>query len=225
MQVWIGSTCLASDGVFGPGSLQVAGQKITEEVAFFRAAEAKLFDRGGKLVTVAFRVSWRFATAAEAELWLLTVWGLLPAEGDVTFFTGPSGSRVESYMLGAQLESTVCSHLGATVEVQHTLRGPPPQTSNPPAVVPDPDASAPADPMIQRARVTIASGAETKAVTFGTAFASAPIVTVSLEVPSGEPVISAEVEKDSVTTGGFTAVLGAATPSANYRLVYTAIAP
>lgn len=220
MQVWINNTQLASTGHFGPGGVSVAGRKLTDEVALIRAAAMQFWDRGARAVDVAFQVSHKFPSDAAAEKWMLEIWGLLPAEGDVTFFCGAN----EVYMLGAQLETAILSHVGRTIVVQYTLRGPPPQSSNPPDVVPDPDAEE-EDPVIQRASVAIDSAAEEIEITFGSAFAAAPIVIVTVEVPEGEDTVTAEIEKETIATTGFTARLSAATPSANYRLAYIAIAP
>jgi hypothetical protein len=220
VQIFIASTELCSGGRTGPTGLTVAGQKLTDEVQLIRAAEVQLWDRGGKSVTVSFGVQHEFNSVSAAQKWLLESWGLLPNEGDVTFFAD-NGDEV--YMLGAQLEAQIVSPIGVTVRVQYTLRGPPPQSSNPPAVVPDPDAVE-EDPVIQSARKDIGSAVSSLVVAFDSAFASAPIVSVSLEIPAGSPVISVSVVKDSITTAGFTARFGAATPNANYKLNWIGIA-
>jgi hypothetical protein len=221
VQIFIASTSLCSGGRSGPTGLTVAGQKLTDDVQLIRASELLLWDRGGKSVVVSFGVQHEFNSVSAAQKWLLESWGLLPNEGDVTFFCDDDQ---EVYMLGAQLEAQIVSPIGVTVRVQYTLRGPPPQSSNPPAVVPDPDAVE-EDPVIQRARVAIPSASEGEEITFASAFAAAPVVVVSVNVPAGSPQITAEVVKDSETTLVFSYRLSAETPNANYTISYIAIAP
>lgn len=223
MQIYIANTVLSPGGLSEPRDFRINGGKATDTVEFVRAATQTSFDRGQKSVTIEWEQSYFFSSFVAARKWLLEAHGLLPNEGDVIFYLDGTLAGQKVYMLGAQRESLVVGGRGTALEIRHQLRGPPPQSSNPPAVVPDP-AAPEIPPVIQRARVTIASAAEEKAVTFSSAFAAAPFVTVSLEIPAGSGMIDVQVVKDSVTTTGFTARLGAATPNANYVLVYSAIA-
>jgi hypothetical protein len=221
VQIFIASTELCSGGRTGPIGFTVGGQKLTDEVQLIRAAEVQLWGRGGKSVAVSFGVQHEFNSVSAAQKWLLESWGLLPEEGDVTYFTDDDQ---EVYQLGAQLEAQIVSFIGVTVRVQYTLRGPPPQSSNPPAVVPDPDAVE-EDPVIQADITNIGSGVETLAVVFGTAFASAPKVSCTLLVPEGDGGIGWDLVKGSITTTGFSINLRAETPNANYQLSWIAVIP
>lgn len=71
---------------------------------------------------------------------------------------------------------------------------------------------------------TLAAADETKAITFATAFASAPrVVLVQLVAPSDGFVISHSVDA-SPTTTGFTVRFGAPIPASGYKLTWAAFA-
>lgn len=79
-----------------------------------------------------------------------------------------------------------------------------------------------ADPaVLQAGRVTLTAAAESQAVTFGTAFAAAPVVTCSIVAPSGGLVIDSV--PTLVTATGFTAALGFPIPDAGYTLHWQAV--
>lgn len=72
--------------------------------------------------------------------------------------------------------------------------------------------------------VALAEGDTTKAVTFPTAFASAPRgLKVQLLVPSGGFNFGADPDSSTLTASGFTCLLGAAVPAAGYQLSIIAI--
>lgn len=75
---------------------------------------------------------------------------------------------------------------------------------------------------VQSGQEPIANGAESVSVTFLTAYDVAPDVVVTISRPSGENLITVNVDSDSVTTTGFSASLGAATGSGNYVLNWMA---
>ena len=76
--------------------------------------------------------------------------------------------------------------------------------------------------VLQQAAPSLAVAATTKAVTFGTAFSSAPIVVCNVVAPSGGYLIAAA--PTLVTASGFTALLGAAIPDTGYTLSWVAVA-
>lgn len=216
---WAGST-LVTDGV---ADLRWAGQSISEDVLLFRAATVSVKYRGGDAVTISFTAFRTFASLKAAGVFEATHFGSLAKEGDLTFDCGRSGDRLPVYMLGAVLvgcESARAEN-GLSVVTTYSVRGPPPQSDIPPPTPgsPDPEEES---PVYRRNRVTIPSAAESVAVTFSSPFSTTPFVTASLEVEPGDPLIDVQIQKDSVDVNGFTALLGAPTPNANYRLVYQA---
>jgi hypothetical protein len=69
----------------------------------------------------------------------------------------------------------------------------------------------------------IGAAVDTVAVTFDTAFATAPrLVLATVEKPSGGDNIFATVRRDLITVNGFTAELSGPTPDANHKLAWLA---
>lgn len=68
----------------------------------------------------------------------------------------------------------------------------------------------------------IGAGVDFVDVVFAVPFASAPHVVVSLSRPTGEFILSVNVNQNSITAAGFRAELGATTPTANYVIHYVA---
>lgn len=80
-------------------------------------------------------------------------------------------------------------------------------------------------PLLKRGTAAVANAAESKAVIFSTPFTGAPTtVRAWLMVPSGGALILCDVDWSTISTNGFTAVFGAATPNGNYKLGWMAIA-
>ena len=77
--------------------------------------------------------------------------------------------------------------------------------------------------IFQEASATLTAADETKAITFGTAFASAPIVVCNIVAPADGVIIAAV--PSVVTMAGFTALLGAPIPASGYKLAYVAVSP
>jgi hypothetical protein len=69
---------------------------------------------------------------------------------------------------------------------------------------------------------TVANGAESLAFTFPVPFAAAPVVTISIACPSGQPLITTAIT--APTSTGFTALFAAPIPGTGYTLHYTASA-
>lgn len=76
--------------------------------------------------------------------------------------------------------------------------------------------------VVQAGNQAIGSGVDTVSVVFPVSFASAPSVIASISRPVGEDLIDVNIDQASITTVGFTASLGATTPTANYRIEWTA---
>lgn len=75
---------------------------------------------------------------------------------------------------------------------------------------------------VQQGSVSLSANDETKAISFGVAFASAPKVALSLVAPAGGVIIS--VQPSAITTSGCTALLAAPIPDAGYSLQWIAVA-
>lgn len=85
-------------------------------------------------------------------------------------------------------------------------------------------AEAPGVATAQAFTVALAEGDTTKAITFPTAFATAPRgLKLQLLVPSGGFNFGADPDNTTLTASGFTALLGAAVPAAGYQLSVIAI--
>jgi hypothetical protein len=75
---------------------------------------------------------------------------------------------------------------------------------------------------LQSGSQAIGLGVETVAVVFPVAFVATPNIVISISRPESENLIEANIDEDSITVNGFTASLGAATGSANYKLKWMA---
>ena len=73
---------------------------------------------------------------------------------------------------------------------------------------------------VQRGSVSLSADDESKAVTFGTTFATAPSVICSVVAPSGGTIIASV--PSLITTSGFTAKLGFPIPATGYTLSWIA---
>lgn len=76
--------------------------------------------------------------------------------------------------------------------------------------------------VLQSGNATLAADDESKAITFGTAFAAAPRVFCNVVAPDGGVLFT--VQPALVTASGFTAVFGAAVPATGYSLAWIAVA-
>lgn len=68
----------------------------------------------------------------------------------------------------------------------------------------------------------IANGSDTVSVVFTTPFATVPVIVANASRPVAESIIDANIDSASITVNGFTASLGGAPASANYRLHWMA---
>lgn len=75
---------------------------------------------------------------------------------------------------------------------------------------------------LQSGSQAIGAGVDTIAVVFPTPFTAVPDVVVSISRPVAEGLIDVNIDEASITVAGFTASLGATTPSANFRLKWMA---
>jgi small ligand-binding sensory domain FIST len=63
---------------------------------------------------------------------------------------------------------------------------------------------------------------DTVSVVFSAPFATVPVVVANASRPVAEPIIDANIDEASITVNGFTASLGAAPASGNYKLKWMA---
>lgn len=75
---------------------------------------------------------------------------------------------------------------------------------------------------LQSGSQVIGAGVDTISVVFPTPFTSIPDVVATMSRPAAEPLVELNIDEASITVAGFTASLGAITPSANYRLKWMA---
>ena len=77
---------------------------------------------------------------------------------------------------------------------------------------------------IQRGTVALGSALASKAIAFTTPFTAAPTTVLAWLLPiTGGAIIECAVLSDSITTAGFTAAFGAATPDTTYKLSWLAL--
>lgn len=225
MRILIDTTLLcdsdASVGQVGPGGLTLNGQSIVDEVAFFRAVALSYFDRGVESVDLQFRVQRSFDSHRLAQKFVFTHRNAVPRQGRLECIVG-EGADVESiYLEDCIVQPSIASLEGVAVVVAYAIRGGQFSTD-----VPEPLPSAdPAEDEVsfRRGKVSIASAATSVAVTFSAPLASAPTaITPLVSHASGEDAVDCELLEDTITSSGFSVKLSAATPSANYKLHYTA---
>lgn len=75
---------------------------------------------------------------------------------------------------------------------------------------------------LQSGSQAIGAGVDTISVVFPVAFTAVPDVVVSISRPVAEGLIDVNIDEASITVAGFTASLGATTPTANFRLKWFA---
>lgn len=75
---------------------------------------------------------------------------------------------------------------------------------------------------LQSGSQAIGAGVETISVVFPTPMTAVPNIVPGISRPVAEPLITVNIDRASVTVNGFTASLGAVTPSVNYLLTWFA---
>ena len=217
MRVLYSNTWLAPGGIEGTIGATWDGVQVNDEAAFFRAAAAVHYARGGRSRRFAFRVQRFFATEAAAILFATVNTQQLPLQADLLVYADDADDDAPAAQLtGAVVDGVrVLAIVGSSLSLEYAFRGGEFTTD---------DITLPTeDDLVKRGVVNLTEGEETKAVAFAQAFAAAPVIAPGIQAPAGGYVFDVVIR--DVTTEGFTAVFGAMVPGPNYKLHYIAILP
>jgi hypothetical protein len=222
MKIFFAGVQLTDWSDYPAQEVQVNGQTVFEAVDIVRAAAKRFFPRGNDAITLSFTVRREFATAVEAQIYLLTHFSLMPKSGLCTILCGTPGEATDEVRLANAVltASPSGTFRGVEVIVSYTIQAGAASTDFPS------DLFQGTENMILRNKAAIANDATTVAVIFAQAFppGTSVIVTTSVAKPSGSGSnIFATVRDDLTTVNGFTAELSGPTPDANHKLNWTAI--
>jgi hypothetical protein len=222
MKIFHGGIQLTDWADYPAQNVSVNGQLVYEKVDIVRAATARYYSRGNKSVSLQFAVRREFATHAEAQVYLLTHFSLLPAQALTEIQCGAPGEAGASvFFYNAVLAaSPQGSFNGVEVVIQYSIEAGEISTDAPPE-----DLVGDEEDVIKRGKQAIASGVDSVAVVFAESFPAGTTVIVNATVakPSGSGSnLFATVRDDLVTINGFTVELGGPTPDSNHKLNWSA---
>lgn len=219
MKLSFGSIIL-SDGLIASASgLVLNGTQVNDRADFVRASYAAFYPRGLRAHSLSFRVSRTFDTPRLAARFALEHFKTLPEQGALALYIGTIADGEWASSADAVLNACSPRAIGLSCEVEYSF-----SLSEITLDAADPGLTEPDSSMIKRATTAITSGASSVAVTFAAPFASVPVVTCSMQSPSGGDAIFAWVRDGSVSTTGFTADLSAPVPASGYKLSWQAAA-
>lgn len=219
MQFKIANTLLAGIELQAAFNIRINGQIVIQPVDAIRALQRTFYSRDNQQTTIDFSVSRVFDDLRAARRFAMFHYSAVPKSGDILVDVANPGDAAEWITVpGGKMPSCGLALNGLGVTCTYNLVGGIPTDGGPPG---DTELY---DDMIRRGKVSIADGARTVAVVFGTTLPSTPFVTCNVMMPSdGGSTISATVIEDSVTNNGFTARLSGAVPNGNYKLSYIAL--
>jgi hypothetical protein len=215
----IANTLLAGTELQAAFNVRINGQIVVQRVDAIRALASTFYDRGNLSTAIDFSVSRVFDDLREARRFALFHYSAVPKSGDIYVDVANPGEAPEWITIpGGKMPSCGIVLNGVDVTCTYNLVGGIPTDGGPPG---DPE---PYDEMIRRGKVSIANGARTVSVVFGSSLPSTPFVTCNVLMPTGGgSKISATVVEDTITNNGFTAELSGPVPNGNYKLSYIAI--
>lgn len=221
MRIRLNSTWLAAGDLEGPGALRVGGAQVVQEAQLFRALAAAWFARGNHSQTVSFSVTRAHNTVEDAEWFILTHYAALPKEGDLVFVIGTGAGERAVMLEDAVLQGAPeIRNEGSTTFTTYNLAGGLLTNTEPPDIDPY-------DDVIRTLTIPIPAATKRVTVNFTTSLPTSPrsITCAVLKADDSKPNITfITVEKDSISTAGFIAVLSATTPDDTYELSYQAFA-
>jgi hypothetical protein len=198
--------------------LSLDGQSLVQLVQGLRAPIARPLNRGNRTRTLTIRVKRRQAASP-----ILAALAMLEHEHALSVFRGPT----LVLGIGAAGGGFTCTFTDAVIA--HRARAPGTASHHDYTIQAGslsldaeslPTTTGPI--MLKKGTVSLASGATSAAITFATAFASAPIVSVELIAPTGQPIVG-RVLSPAPTASGFTVLFAAALPASGYALTWTAL--
>lgn len=228
MQVLFETAWLAPGQIQSAADVTIDGEQVIDDADFFRAATRTFFPRGNEFLEFAFTTHWSFQTTTAAEVFVLTHIGQLPMTnadvGPLQCICGAESSSPQTvYAPAAVLRHAAVRYTGTSVDVRYTLLIPAFTTSVPPNIPAYPNPNELVQ-VFRRGKQLLTPGQTSVAVLFSSPLPGNPgadpecYVTAS----SGSPTMDAWCQTDTVTTLGFTAILGAAVPNTGtYYLNYT----
>jgi hypothetical protein len=228
MQILYETTYLAPGQAQSAADIVLNGSQIVDEADFFRAATKTYFPRGNLGIEFAFSVWYVFPTSVAAEIFLLTIPGMLPMtntdNGVLQCNCGaetPATSQI-AYMAGAVLKDVQIKQVGVSVMIRYSFVGPGFSSSVPQSGLPTFPNPNEINQVFRRGKIAITLGATTVAVVFSSQLPGLPGADPYCWVsgPTGAEMFTCETLTDTVTTLGFTAALGEAAPAGGYYLNY-----
>jgi len=219
MKIRYGTSWLAGGDLESPSGLSLNGTQVNDELLFYRAAAVTLQPRGNRATSLAFSVTKKFDTVRQAERFMHGHLGDLVPQEALYFFIGSDADGEWLRYDGAVIDNVAPQQMGTSLTLNYSFRAGLPTFDSPAPTVVEP-----ASNMIARSTTAITNGAATVAVTFGTPFATTPVVVANVQIPNGGDFIWATLRDGSVTPSGFTADLSAPVPATGYKLTWIASA-
>lgn len=218
MKITFAGQVLADWTSLHASGIRLNGQALYDAVPVPLAATQRLFPRGNKLVPLSFTVERSFASLLEAQKFCLTYFSGLTCTGNCLVLVGESSAYEEVYLNNAILSAAPTEISGVCVTVSYEILAPSAVAATPGEWV-----AASEEDMILRGSQSIASGAETAAVIFSSAFASTPSVAINVRSPLGGSTLFCCLDGNLSDETGFTANLSAPAPASGYELDWIAI--
>lgn len=197
----------------------VNGSQVVDVIDIVGATNKKLYPRGNSIITLNFSVIRVFSTVKLAEVFFLTHFDNTTKTGTCEMQCGWDGDSQSVYLYNAIIESAPSiQHRGLAVEVSYTIMAAKADTATPPQFLIDDS-----DVMILKGEESLSASDTSKAVTFSSAFSSAPNVQAVISKPSGGDHFFVTVDESTITTNGFTGHFSGAISGAGYKMHWIAM--
>lgn len=211
----LGDDTRADPDDFPIAGLTLNGQRVVNVEQIVRAAAVRIFARGNLQHTLQFQSTRTFASVAVAEHAALLTAQLLPKSGALSLICGaPGDGTIEVIAASSACTAVGVSFQGCSIVYTFAIVFASLSGGDDSTVL----LEAPTT-MIYRDRIALASGIESQAITYPTAFSAPPSVAITISKPtSADDNLLAELVEDLGDETGCTVVLTAPTPSTGYFL-------
>lgn len=201
------------------GNITVNGQQLVDIIPIVGATNQKLYPRGNSFITLQFSVKRILADMETAEIFALTHFDNTTKTGTCEIQCGWDGNYTSVYLYNAVIESAITDQQrGIAIDVTYTIKAAKADTASPPQFLIDDS-----DVMILKGEESLSASDTSKAVTFTSAFSSAPTVTAVVSKPSGGDHFFVTVDESTITTNGFTGHFSGSISGAGYVMHWIAM--
>lgn len=201
------------------GNITVNGQQLVDIIPIVGATNQRLYPRGNSFITLQFSVKRILADMETAEIFALTHFDNTTKTGTCEVQCGWDGNYTSVYLYNAVIESAITDQQrGIAIDVTYTIKAAKADTASPPQFLIDDS-----DVMILKGEESLSASDTSKAVTFSSAFSSAPTVTAVVSKPSGGDHFFVTVDESTITTNGFTGHFSGAISGSGYVMHWIAM--